>query len=99
MNVMVFDPHIDSRSVEALECIKVDLKSLRRKSQYVLVACPLTNETMGLLGEKELKMMRSDSILVNAARAGIVEERALIKALNEQLDSHSGAGCDRKPST
>ena len=57
--------------------------SLLRNSQYVLIACPLTDETTALIGEDELKIMRPDSVLVNAARAEIVEERALIRALKK----------------
>lgn len=81
MNIRVFDPYVEAATIEEAGCRKVDLGELLKQSQFVLVSCPLTKETKGLLGEKELRMMRQDSILVNVARAGIVDESALVKAL------------------
>ncbi|MBS1154856.1 MAG: glycerate dehydrogenase [Proteobacteria bacterium] len=54
--------------------------------------CPLTDETRDLLGEKEFALMKPTSILINTARGGIVDETALLAALqNHQL---AGAGID-----
>lgn len=54
--------------------------------------CPLTDETRDLLGEKEFALMKPSSILINTARGGIVDETALLAALqNRQL---AGAGID-----
>ena len=83
MKIQVFDPYVDAATIEAAGCKKVELEELLKKSQFVLVACPLAKETKGLLGEKELRVMRPDAVLVNVARAGIVEEKALVKALEE----------------
>ncbi|MFH1613556.1 MAG: NAD(P)-dependent oxidoreductase [Planctomycetota bacterium] len=83
MNIRVFDPFVDSATIEAAGCVKMELAQLLKESQYVLLACLLTEETRGILGEKELKQMRSDAVLVNVARAGLVDEKALIKALRE----------------
>jgi len=83
MHIYVFDPYLDAVTVEKAGASKVELPELLRKSQFVLVACPLTEETRGLIAEKELRMMRSDAILVNCARGAIVEERALVKALKQ----------------
>lgn len=84
MNIRVFDPYVDRATVEVTGCKKVELEELLKKSQFVLVACPLTNKTKNLLDEKELRIMRQDAILVNCARAGIVDEKALVKALKER---------------
>jgi phosphoglycerate dehydrogenase-like enzyme len=83
MNVRVYDPYVEAAAIEAAGARRVELEELLRASQYVLVACPLTEETRGLLGEKELRLMRPDAVLVNCARGGIVEEAALIRALQE----------------
>lgn len=83
MNIRVFDPYVDTDVVEKSGCKEVELEELLRKSQFVLVACPLTKETKSLISERELKMMRKDATLVNCARAGIVDEKALIRALKE----------------
>ena len=83
MNVRIFDPYIDEAVVKESGACKTGLDELLKKSRYILIACPLTKETENLFGGREFKMMRRDSILVNVARAGIVDEEALIKALNE----------------
>lgn len=83
MKVRVYDPYLDAALIEGDGCRKVDLQELLEESQYVLVCCPLTKETTGLLGGNELRNMRRDSVLVNVARAGIVDEGALVKALEE----------------
>ena len=83
MSMRVYDPYIDSGTIEAAGARKVEMQELLRQSQFILVACALTAETKGLVGEKEFRMMRPDAIVVNCARAGIVEEAALVKALRE----------------
>jgi len=83
MNVRIYDPYVDPATIEEAQVESVELEELLKKSQYVIVSCPATNETRGLLGETELRMMRPDAVLVNCARASIVDEAALIKALTE----------------
>ena len=84
MTVRVFDPYISDDDLAGLSVQRVDLETLLRQSQFVHVACPLTDGTRGLLGESELRLMRRDAILVNAARGGIVDEAALGRALREK---------------
>jgi phosphoglycerate dehydrogenase-like enzyme len=92
MKTLVFDPYVDQRAISTAGATEADLPHLLRESQFVLVACPLTPETTGLLGEAELRLMRRDAILVNCARAGIVEEAALERALREKWIA--AAACD-----
>jgi len=51
------------------------------RSDYVVVACPLTDRTRGLLGESEFATMPPDAVVVNVARGGIVDTDALVSAL------------------
>jgi phosphoglycerate dehydrogenase-like enzyme len=53
------------------------------RSDYVVVACPLTEETRGLVGTEELRTMPSSAVLVNVARGEIVDEDALTEALQQ----------------
>jgi phosphoglycerate dehydrogenase-like enzyme len=53
------------------------------RSDYVVVACPLTDETKGLIGGEELRTMPSSSVLVNVARGEVVDEEALTEALQQ----------------
>ena len=84
MNTRVFDPFVDENTIKKSDAQKVSLDILLKKSQYVMVACPLLKETSNLIGQKQLKMMRKDTILVNVARAGIVDEEALKEALRKK---------------
>jgi len=63
-----------------------------QQSDYVVLAVPLTPETVGLIGEPELRAMRRNSYLVNIARGKVIDEDALIRALREQWIA--GAGLD-----
>ena len=58
----------------------------------VTLHCPLTEETRGMIGGRELDAMRSSAYLVNCARGGIVDEQALCTALESK--SIAGAGLD-----
>lgn len=53
------------------------------ESDYVVIILPLTPETKDLIGERELRLMKSNAVLINIARGAILEEAALIRALNE----------------
>jgi phosphoglycerate dehydrogenase-like enzyme len=63
-----------------------------KRSDYLVVACPLTEETRGLLGRKELTAMKSDAVVVNIARGEIVDEDALTRVL--QQNAIRGAALD-----
>ncbi|MFT4880687.1 MAG: phosphoglycerate dehydrogenase-like enzyme [Natronomonas sp.] len=54
-----------------------------RRSEYVLLSCPLTPETRGLVGREKLGAMRGDAVLVNVARGAVVDEDALVYALQQ----------------
>jgi phosphoglycerate dehydrogenase-like enzyme len=69
-----------------------DLDHLLRASDFVIVTVPLTPETRGLIGEPELRAMKPTAFLVNVARAAIIHEAALYRALTEGWIA--GAGLD-----
>ena len=83
MHVRVYDPYVEAATMETLGASKAGLEEVLKESKYVLVVCPLTEGTKGLLRVHELSLMRPDAVLVNCARAGIVDEAALVKALSE----------------
>lgn len=68
------------------------LSEVLAKSDYVVLALPLTKETRGMIGEKELKAMKPSAYLINPARGAIIDEGALIRALEEKWIA--GAGLD-----
>ncbi|UWG46778.1 Phosphoglycerate dehydrogenase or related dehydrogenase [Halanaeroarchaeum sp. HSR-CO] len=62
------------------------------RSEYVVLACPLNDLTRGLLGPEAFATMKTDAVLVNTARGGIVDTDALVDAL--QTNSIRGAALD-----
>ena len=61
---------------------QVSLEQLLRESDIVTLHCPLNASTRGLIGEKELRLMKKTAYLVNTARGGVVNSAALAAALN-----------------
>jgi len=68
------------------------LHQLLEKSDFVVLTLPLTKKTNKLIGEKELSQMKSSAYLINISRGGIVDEPAMVKALEEKRIA--GAGLD-----
>jgi phosphoglycerate dehydrogenase-like enzyme len=81
MRVLAHDPYAP-RAPAGMHM--VPLADLLRRSRIVSVHVPLTPETRGLIGERELACMPLGALLVNAARGGVVEEDALYRALAER---------------
>lgn len=69
-----------------------DLPRLLGESDYVVVCVPLTVETRGLIGERELRAMKPTGVIVNIARGPIIVESELVRALREGWIA--GAGLD-----
>lgn len=89
---LAFDPYVSADRAAELGVELVSLETLLRNSDYVLVNCPLTPQTRGLVGKAQFALMKSDAVLINTARGPIVDESALIEALkNRQI---AGAGLD-----
>jgi phosphoglycerate dehydrogenase-like enzyme len=80
---LAFDPYASKESAVELDVEIVPLNELLAESDYVLVNCPLTTETRGLLGTEQFSRMKPDAVLINTARGPIVNEAALIEALLE----------------
>ena len=68
------------------------LHDLLPEADFVVLMTPLTPETRGLIGERELRLMKRDAYLVNVARGGVVDEAALVRAL--RAGWLAGAGLD-----
>lgn len=63
----------------------VSLESLMKESDVISIHAPYNARTAGLVGEKELKMMKSSAFIVNMGRGGIVDEAALAHVIDEDL--------------
>lgn len=85
MKVVVYDPYLSEERARKLEVELADLAAVLKQSDYITVHTPLTNETKHLIGEKEFKMMKKGVRVVNCARGGIIDEKALLAALESGL--------------
>ncbi|KAF4637399.1 hypothetical protein G7Y89_g697 [Cudoniella acicularis] len=63
---------------------RVEFYNMLEKSSIVVLCCPLDNSTRGMIGVEELKHMDPEAVLVNVARGGVVDEAALVTALQEK---------------
>jgi len=80
--VVGYDPFAAEGAWDGVEEMK-SLEELLKAADVVTLHVPLTEGTRGLIGEEQFGWMRKDSILINAARGGIVDEKALGRALKE----------------
>jgi D-3-phosphoglycerate dehydrogenase len=92
MDLLVYDPYIPESHVTAMGGKWVGLDDLLAESDFVAIHCPLNRETRGMIGAKGLGSMKRSAFLINAARGGIVEEKALLAAL--QKKKLAGAALD-----
>ena len=89
---LVFDPFVKAEEVVAAGCVPVDKETLFKDSDFVTIHARMSASTRNLVGEKELAGMKPTAYLVNTARAGLVDQNALIAALKEKRIA--GAGLD-----
>ena len=92
MKVVASDPNVSGEAAASLGVEKVGLKELAGRSHVVTVHVPLDESTRGLIGEDELNDMRDGVLLVNCARGGVVDEAALLAAL--ETGKVAGVGLD-----
>jgi len=91
-NMKVLYSDVNSEIEKTIQAEKVDLETLLKESDFVSLHVPMLPETKHLIGEKELKMMRNAAILINTSRGAVVDEKMLLKALQENWIA--GAGLD-----
>jgi phosphoglycerate dehydrogenase-like enzyme len=92
MRVIATDPNVGEATMAAERAQRVELETVLRDSDFVVVICSLTPETRHLLGPAQLRLMRPGGYLINVARGPIVDEAALIQALRER--AIAGAALD-----
>ncbi len=79
--VVAYDPYFQG---DAGSVTLVNLETLLGQSDVVSIHARLSDETHHLIGEKELGLMKRSAVLVNTARSGLIDERALVRALRER---------------
>ena len=81
VRVMAYDPYLPGDGLPGPGERVADLPSLLARSEALSLHCPLSDETRGMIGAAQFAAMPQGSLLVNAARGGIVDEAALLAAI------------------
>jgi D-3-phosphoglycerate dehydrogenase len=92
MRVIAYDPYVAAARAAQLGVRLVSLDELLATADFISVHLPKNAETIGLIGERELRIVKPEVRIINAARGGIVAEDALASALKE--GRVAGAGLD-----
>ncbi len=91
-NVIAYDPYLQPARAAAMGVTLVDLPTLLVQSDIISIHLPKTPETINLIGEAELRTVKPNVIIINAARGGLIDEQALADAVRE--GRVAGAGVD-----
>ena len=92
MKFIAHDPFADAAVAKDLGVELVSLEDVFRRSDFVCINCPLTDETHGLVNAERIALMKPTAYLINTARGPIVDQKALTEALQEKRIA--GAGLD-----
>ena len=92
MNVIAHDPYVGADSAKRLGVKLTNLPNLLKQSDIVTLHLALSKDTKGMIGPKQLSLMRRTALLVNTSRGAVVDEDALIKAIRSK--KIAGAGLD-----
>ncbi|MBF0253344.1 MAG: phosphoglycerate dehydrogenase, partial [Candidatus Omnitrophica bacterium] len=79
MEVIAYDPFLSEEKAKSINVEHVTFKSLLQRSDFITIHTPLTEDTKNLIDEEAFKLMKKDVRIINAARGGIIDEKALAK--------------------
>ncbi len=82
MKVVAYDPYLSPQRASDLGIEKVELNDLLARADFVSLHTPLTNETRGIISADAINRMKKGARLINCARGGLIDERALKAALD-----------------
>lgn len=91
-NIVAYDPYVTSARAQQLGVQLVGLDELLRTADFVTIHMPRTPETIGMIGDEQLALMKKTAYIVNVARGGLIDEDALYRALT--AGTIAGAGLD-----
>jgi len=84
MRLLGIDPLVSLEYAKELGVTLVELKQLLQESDFITLHIPLTAQTRGIIGAKELEIVKPTVRIINCARGGLIDEKALVKAIQEK---------------
>jgi len=90
--VLVYDPYVDDEKI--IECggVPADLTSVLTQSDFISIHVPLADNTLGMIGKEQLKLMKKSAILINTSRGAVLNEADVAEAL--EIGTINSAGLD-----
>ena len=92
MKAITYDPYVSQEILDEYKATSVDLETLLKESDFISVHAPLTEESRHMLSTEQFKMMKNTAYVINTSRGALIDEEALIKALED--GEIAGAGLD-----
>ena len=83
MKILAFDPYLSEDKAKELNVIRATVDEIAEQADFVTVHTPLTPKTKGIVGEAFFAKAKPTLQIINVARGGIIDEEALLNALNE----------------
>jgi len=88
--VLVYDPYVKAEQIREQGGTPENLETLLRESDYISIHAPLTEETKGMIGKKEISLVKPNLILINTSRGPLLQENAVAAALAEGRIGYAG---------
>lgn len=92
LKVVAYDPFMPAEAAKKLDVELLGLNEVCQVSDFVSVHAPLTESTTGMLSDEQFGLMKKDAFIINTARGPVIDEQALIRAL--EAGQIAGAGLD-----
>lgn len=92
VKTLAYDPYMKPEVIESFGAVPASLETVLKESDYVSIHSPLTKGTHHMIGKNELALMKPTACIVNTARGGVLDEEALIEAL--EAGKLGGLGLD-----
>ncbi len=88
--VLVYDPYVKAEQIREQGGTPENLETLLRESDYISIHAPLTEETKGMIGKKEISLVKPNLILINTSRGPLLQENAVATALADGRIGYAG---------
>lgn len=84
MKVLGYDPYLTEERAKSMQVELASLEKIYSEADFITLHVPLTSQTENMIGAKELAMMKPTTRIINAARGGLIDEEALVAAINSK---------------